>query len=127
MWQLTENEGATNGGMGKHIDTLGTAELVVFGKVCRQCVARLNVAVPDTIGPGYFLDPIPLYIRRVTYQNLDFAILPKCLCNPKIPLSYQRPGRCRASMDNHLFLCFCVPSLADLAQLVSGRTGYNDK
>ena len=33
LWKLTRTQGATNGGMGRHIQDLSDTELLIFGKV----------------------------------------------------------------------------------------------
>ena len=44
-WKLTRTQGATNGGMGQHVQDLSNAELVVFGKVQIQCGITLNTTM----------------------------------------------------------------------------------
>ena len=42
--KLTKAKGAAKGGIGNHIETLSTAELVIFSKVCYERDPMLDVA-----------------------------------------------------------------------------------
>ena len=45
LWKLTRTQGATNGGMGQHVQNLSDIELVVFGKVHIQCSISLDMTM----------------------------------------------------------------------------------
>ena len=110
--------------MGKHIETLSTAELVVFGKVCLERTQRLNVTILIPSTQGYVLEPIPLYIRCLSYQDFDLIVLSKYILNASIPHHYQYCRHWHTPMDNRLLFCLLVPSLANLKELVSRSAGY---
>ena len=45
LWKLTRTQGATNGGMGQHVQNLSDLEFLVFGKVHIQCGITLDTAM----------------------------------------------------------------------------------
>jgi len=123
---IDKTEGATDGGMGKHVETLSTAELVVFGKVylrCKSSTWLLLILSP----PGYLLEPISLYYCGLYYQDINSTILSKHICNTKVSCCHKYHRRYRASMDNHLLFCLLVPSLTDLEELVFRGVWYYDR
>ena len=118
-WTLTKYTAAVKGGMGEHLSNLTEDQMTIFGLVSTSSLLRLNVS--DLTLLGDILDSVPLHIRRSHYQIFDPCLLPKHLLYSQLQTRHKANVCPSDSVDDCLFLCYSIPSLAYLLQLAINR------